>query len=68
MSKKIAVFDEGRISSCLTVIRQLYIDYTPDEIAESFAINRKEITAREERIRLENELKNIQSQLDTPTE
>lgn len=62
--KKKTELDQTKIESCLVIIRQLYMDYTPQEITEAFAVNRREIIAREERIRLENELKNIQEQLD----
>ena len=64
MATKKITLDPDRINNCLVVIRQLYMDYTPLEITEAFAINRQEIIAREERIRLENELKTAQQQLD----
>ena len=63
-SRKKTELDQTRIDACLIIIRQLYVDYTPDEIVEAFARNRREIAAREERIRLENELKTAQQQLD----
>lgn len=64
MAKAKTELDQVKVNDCLMTIRQLYVDYTPLEITEAFAINRREIIAREERIRLENELKNIQEQLD----
>ena len=69
MASKKNELDQHQIQSCLVIIRQLYQDYTPEEIVEAFAINRREITARLERLRLENELSQIQQQLDnTPEE
>ena len=56
--------DEARVQSCLVVIRQLYIDYSTDEIVEAFAQNRREIAAREEQARLENELLQAQERLN----
>ena len=71
MSKKKSEFDPVRIDACLDVIRQLYIDYNPQEITEAFIINRSEITAREERQQLEQEIELAQNKLkslDTDTE
>lgn len=67
VSKKKTEFDLDRISQCLDVIRQLYTDYTPQEITEAFAINRSEITAREELAKATEELKLAQERLDTLT-
>lgn len=64
MKSQTTELDPTRIESCLVIIRQLYVDYTPQEITEAFRINRAEITAQEERIRLQNELSEIQQQLD----
>lgn len=64
MAKVKTKLDQVKVNNCLVIIRQLYVDYTPEEIVEAFAINRSEITAREQRDRLESELKTAQQQLD----
>ena len=60
--------DPDRVNSCLVVIRQLYQDYTPDEIVEAFAINRREIQDSEEKQRLANEINQLQAQYDELSE
>lgn len=52
------------VNQCLVVIRELYAKYTPHEITEAMKINRAEITAREERSRLTQEIDRLTQQLD----
>ncbi len=68
MATKKKVLKEADVQACLVIIRDMYARYGVDEIVQAYIINRQEITAREEQARLANELKNIQQQLDTPTE
>lgn len=66
-TKKQHELDQKNVQSCLTIIRQLYVDHTPDEITQAFVINRAEIEAVKEQIRLENEIANMQENLDSIT-
>lgn len=63
-TRKKPEFDPARIEACLQIIRQLYVDYTPQEIVEAFAINRQEIINREQQAAVQAQIADLTKQLD----